>query len=178
MKEQIYKCMVCGKEYTEDNPPDTGVKDGCCTTGSCIEIEAWRKRDYYVPDISEFHVGFECERIGMWLKYAPFIYSGIESLTNDSDTEGIGSIEEDIKDGEIRIKFLDKEDIESLEWKYRKTEPGLNRDIFIKQDHELDYDYDTNYLIIEMIGEGDVIRFSGTINNKSELKKLFKQLGI
>jgi hypothetical protein len=133
---------------------------------------------YYTPDISEFYVGFECEfesayqqsdtdfeyyiTTKEWLKYILERYDQFE------------------KYGQLRVKYLDKEDIESLGFKYIKTHAGLNEDYFehIDKNHYCDYDYDSKYLRIAINGNGDVTRFSGIIENKSELKKLLKQLNI
>jgi hypothetical protein len=130
---------------------------------------------YYTPDISEFYVEFECEKQeyegAEWEKIIvkPSLWSSNAMWTW-------------IIKGEksFRVKYLDKEDIESLGFKYIKTHAGLNEDYFehIDKNHYCDYDYDSKYLRIAINGNGDVTRFSGIIENKSELKKLLKQLNI
>ena len=129
---------------------------------------------YYTPEIEEFHIGFEYERHqyedGNWFKYT------VE--------------ERDILDHaekEIRVKYLDKEDIESLGFK----EKSLKYYIFNEPSGKLPYwnkvilDFRWSYKDISIIGiraddlgmeEG--ILFRGNIKNKSELKKLLKQLNI
>jgi hypothetical protein len=81
---------------------------------------------YYTPTIEEFHVGFEYEELWYgggkspsgedWVSH---VYNG-ESLTEEY-SEGQSSIEEEIRDKEIRVKYLDKEDIESLGFVYKGT---------------------------------------------------------
>jgi len=144
---------------------------------------------YYCPTIDEFYIGFEYERL--------INESGHDSYWNfdllkdkwesriftKSDFEkGRGwDNRRDIEDKWIRVKYLDKEDIESLGFKYNKTQPGLNEDYFEYESAEyyMDYEYDTNYCRIYFSLEpGDATVFAGCIQNKSELKKLLTQLGI
>lgn len=138
---------------------------------------------YYIPEISEFHIGFEYESIIPGLIYGTQIYDG-RSL-NDYEGEGQGSIQEDIEDGEIRVKYLDKEDIESLPgvlfWKDRGLAEN-NSILFSLKDPAYEqgsvvfkYWFGNNRLQISR-PIGTV--FNGFIKNKSELKKLLKQLGI
>lgn len=93
-----------------------------------------------------------------------------------------------IKDGSVRVKYLDKEDIESLGWKYVIPNDG-------------EYTIDNYYSIVKdipepnkttigiklrVIGDNtsiwsddtDATYFDGTIKNKSELKKLMQQISI
>lgn len=91
-----------------------------------------------------------------------------------------------IKDGSVRVKCLDKEDIESLGWKHVVPPDG-------------EYQIDNYYSLIQNIPEPnkttiecklrvigdntsiwsddtDATYFDGTIKNKSELKKLMQQI--
>jgi hypothetical protein len=131
------------------------------------------KDKYYTPTIEEFYVGFEYERIVPGMEYGKTIYDGFYSIrAYDWDT----SIEEDIKDGEIRVKYLDKEDIESLGFiTYDDT-------TFDKGDLQIRFN-----CLLRKKGQGlglviydrySGIIFTGYIKNKSELIKLFKQLDI
>ena len=93
-------------------------------------------------------------------------------------TKDIGWVINNVQN--TRVKYLDREDIESCGLKYNKTHGGLNEDCFDFSDkeHYMDYDYDEHYCRIAMSGEGDVTRFSGTIKNISELKQIMKMLNI
>tara|TARA_R110000772_G_scaffold82292_3_gene174592 strand:+ start:1027 stop:1425 length:399 start_codon:yes stop_codon:yes gene_type:complete len=129
---------------------------------------------YYTPSIEEFHVGFEyrveTEAIGStYMK---------ESVIKDADD--IEQIFKWFPEFDIEVKHLDREDIESLGFVYDRTYGGLNEDMFKINDGDLilDCDYDEKYCRIYWGGDGDVTRFSGTIKNKSELKRILKQLGI
>ena len=71
-------------------------------------------------------------------------------------------------------KYLDQEDIKSLGWS-DKGSLWFEKDTWLLRkwkNHELDI-YDDSFT-----GEDPAIVFRGTIKNKSELKKLMKQLGI
>lgn len=120
---------------------------------------------YYTPTIDEFYVGFECEQKidNKWYEQICKDYY-ISILTNESFKPDWNS---------FRVKYLDKEDIESLGWKWDKHKAGFKN----KDDIHLIYwlDEDNKEIVIEAYGE---CVFQGTIKNKSELKKLMKQLGI
>ena len=141
---------------------------------------------YYTPDIEEFHVGFECEfkndmQDNVW-----------KTEICDPDIMSIfyDSIEHDENFNDVfRVKYLDREDIESLGFKYL----GYDKD---GRTHEV-YDYkgemewwlkdyrcwnDDNDIVIHKTIKDGVWRrdnmFKGVIKNKSELKQILKQLGI
>jgi hypothetical protein len=135
---------------------------------------------YYTPSMEEFHVGFECERanaLGGWDKY-------VVTLSSWSSNQMWLAVRDDPTN--FRVKYLDKEDIESLGWKdskdrdmsenygYQFTKPIRylsGGDAY----YRLRYWYNNNRLRIEPLGAPI---FDGTIKNKSELKILLKQLGI
>ena len=132
---------------------------------------------YYTPTIEEFHVGFECEILngyGEW-SHIPVEYSHF----------ALGEIK-DLKDW--RVKHLDKEDIESLGFT-RDLERGIRLHTIVayKDIYELEYDALSKKVTIKtknMIRDGSgnhqgyIIFFRGTIKNKSELKRILKQLEI
>lgn len=73
-----------------------------------------------------------------------------------------------------RVKYLDQKDIESLGWKFDEDETSCLA--FVKNIWDLWYYERKQLLTIESEETGIV--FKGYIKNKSELKKLLKQLGI
>lgn len=127
---------------------------------------------YYVPTIEEFHVGFECERSG--LELPPQWHKYIVNVNTFNEPVFIGR-----KLGpSFRVKYLDKEDIESLgftetiEDQYYLDSNRLEGIITLLIDSDL---------FIQIILKRDNISnylFQGTIKNKSELKVLLKQLTI
>lgn len=144
---------------------------------------------YYTPELEEFHVGFEYEALVDYYKQE------FEKFTID-DTDSLRSICSTWDRGEVeywRVKYLDREDIESLGWDHDyNTEPIPNREelpvsegyLFDKQNETGElwilYHFSDNIVWIEYIKDcgGQGYLFKGTIKNKSELKKLLKQLGI
>lgn len=137
---------------------------------------------YYVPDITEFHVGFEfeIEDHAHWRK---------------GDFHEL-DLYKRFDDYYLRVKYLDKEDIESL---------GFNDGSSYKLDNHIKPKYSffkitDNDIIYVIQVYWDMLRderenlvrifkgklhkypyteiFRGDIKNKSELKKLLKQLNI
>jgi len=136
---------------------------------------------YYIPEIEEFRVGFEFEYDNSreWMKHVVEINYYFEDLLYN-----IGS-------GEIRVKYLDKQDIEECGFTHTKTvlqEFYEWKDVHIKPEV---YGYriwelqcchrpDTHWFELKAHFEDDnwSTLFEGKIRNKSELKKLLKQIGI
>lgn len=131
---------------------------------------------YYTPEIEEFHIGFEFEYKkyrDVWVK-SSFDKSHLEE---GFDTYSI-----------FRVKYLDKEDIESLGWEFKeeyhisdypedKIELGsICYSYTFKKGMLLKYTPKYKRLLVENLKNKS--RFSGNIKNKSELKRLMKQLGI
>lgn len=151
---------------------------------------------YYTPSIEEFHVGFEYEELEFtytdkgWYtskeqKWLTKIFKATDYIESYYLAE---RVKRSLFTTSIRVKYLDKEDIESLGFTYEKTYAGLDEDFFEKlvlpnaysKYFYLDYNYGKKYCRIywSLDNDGDVTVFAGTINNKSELKRLLKQLGI
>lgn len=121
---------------------------------------------YYTPTIEEFCVGFEYE------------------LLDDSDNWLWSNIPQDlellkkcIKDKRCRAKYIDKEDLINLGLKEKVWHNGGG--YFEKGIYSIGI-YTTRLFC--MIGQNDggnnIIRFSGNLKNKTELKKLLVQLEI
>ncbi len=141
---------------------------------------------YYTPDITEFHVDFECE--------INLDKSWKNTILNKGDLNGLFFYKTLHKDN-IRVKYLDKEDIESLGWKITKihNESELEAQFQIGPHcfFDLSLDSDTHELNIEYFYQPTLIQtsmpktsfnsytvFRGTIKNRSELSRLMKQLNI
>lgn len=130
------------------------------------------KELYYTPKIEELCLGFECE---------------IFHETKNKWIQHIIDIDS-IKELQYlypRVKYLDKEDIESFGFK-RPTEDIL---YFIKDTIHIwnPYSNDLDKIVIQDLKDTITIgkelhfrqcRFQGIIKNKSELKKLLIQIGI
>lgn len=142
------------------------------------ELEQGNK--YYTPTIDEFYVGFEYEFKTL---------KGWELRIFNSDDGGyynnVCETKEGISDGNIRVKYLDKEDIESFGFEYLDDGKDVKKyTCYIKGEFVLyDYNYygDDNSEGIRIFKSNPKYSdptFVGVIKNKSELKKLLNQLNI
>ena len=137
---------------------------------------------YYTPEIEEFHVGFEYEilEMGSKTKYHPATLNDCDDLTGDYD--GLTLLYEIAsKRHLVRVKHLDREDIESLGFK-RDLMRGNN--VFSKS-HPKNKSIITTLRTYFEMDKGRVTLSSNArmfidvdLKNKSELKRLLKQLGI
>ena len=125
---------------------------------------------YYTPTTEEFHIGFEYLMTFETRGKQEIIPNTFEGLTNEED------IKYRLRHNCIKVKYLDKEDIESLGFK--QTGEGIIT-AFENDTHHI------NFRIIDSIPDLCIYEkkntfrvFSGKIKNKSELKKLFMQLEI
>lgn len=158
----------------------------CCNNGFAEqEIEEL----YYTPKIEEFHVGFEHEVFEI-----PF---GISKTEKDGKWEK-GSLPhpgffqeinwkafvEAIEEKHVRVKYLDQEGIESLGWTPSKDTPGVYdlgnwalrhfKDTSTVSIIERDLVKSKNYMTI---GAPSTVMHI-VVKNKSELKRILKQLNI
>ena len=136
-------------------------------------------KKYYAPEIEEFHIGFEFEYFpvrGNWLLESSgknWIEESFSASCGQDGESEINEIETSIKYNNVRVKHLDREDIESLGWfhdedRYQFSYFSNGHDMDLILDNEkggLSVDHDVSTL------------FQGKIKNKSELKRLLKQLG-
>lgn len=142
---------------------------------------------YYTPSIEEFHVGFEYEvsndlvRGLLETKPDKEWYKQIFDNSKPYDYEFLKFCIES-KFEAIRVKYLDKEDIESLGFDESCDEPGewwwsFNGDFEIQLYlNDLPNSSSINPSCRIYSDRGEV--FSGFIKNKSELKRLLTQLQI
>jgi hypothetical protein len=133
------------------------------------------KDKYYTPGIEEFHVGFEYERInGTTWETAKINQHDFSSLLSYKDEENeFDEINKKIR--EVRVKYLDKEDIESLGFilKYDKNNHHTYHSGGYAITHcILDNKVDIYYMDGSEFVNGIVIK------NLSELKIILKQLNI
>lgn len=123
---------------------------------------------YYTPTIDEFHVGFEYEELRKdWVKLT---YGGFLPKT----------IGEYLKEGAIRVKHLDRQDIESLGWEISKIQRNPKTTCFEKSDTAFRFvlEIDIDSVKIDAYLDFKIPMFIGSVKNKSELKKLMQMLNI
>jgi len=152
---------------------------------------------YYTPEISEFHVGFEFQK-------KETIKSGIAHHKNQNKPLEINKIEtfwnsivfqkslldntwnamdytlkevaEFIKSDEIRVKYLDRQDIEECGFEYLKKGWGDSSLIFR---HPKGFEiYFRGNCSLNISNHYSTVIFEGNVKNKSELLKVFKMLNI
>ncbi len=124
---------------------------------------------YYTPDVSEFHVGFEYIELSYLGKEKNTIQEWDFEVQRGETTPNFTTITYLLNEGKIKVKHLDREDIESLGWEQ------IEYDTFKLKDFYLEFNPEYSTFIYKTMKENI---FKGTIKNKSELKKIMVQLGI
>lgn len=79
-----------------------------------------------------------------------------------------------------RVKYLDKEDIESLGWEYDDMYRDGGTTIFVKNDYTLE-NYNSNKATSSnkvLIRDSKKVVFDGDVKNKSELVKVLQMIGV
>jgi hypothetical protein len=146
------------------------------------------KEDYYVPEIEEIHVGFEYEFQGVDCNWTP---TGWEKVIQTQKGNSYGTFGntwlsnfKNIESSCFRVKYLDREDIESFGFELDQcTKDGCvfyKGNLMTKEEWCLTFGGKTNpknYLSVTSM-KNNPNSFTGTVKNKSELKRLLKQLGI
>lgn len=151
-----------------------------------------KEEKYYTPTIEEFHVGFEYElfsptqtvKHGNTVNIKVFQPKVLDKLTN-ATTFNLGK---DLEQGRVRVKYLDREDIESLGFKYEST-LFSSKNVYKKDNLILTHDFKekTVMTFTEDPSKSEFMmkhvkddKMSGMlhIKNISELKRLLKQLKI
>lgn len=156
---------------------------------------------YYTPEIESFYVGFEYESIYLLKEFEDidfknmvenedFVWKKCIWSKKDEFKTHFNIVNDEIEVPEsIRVKILDREDIESLNFPHigKTTSDLKKRDVFqvltTKKRFIIKVDFDISH--IEIIIENEIYEpnmnyrvFYGTVKNKSELKRLMTQLGI
>ena len=143
---------------------------------------------YYTPTIEDFHVGFEYEEIEVlytdkgWYKTKENHW--VKQIYDPSDYLQAYYLNERLKRklfNSVRVKYLDKEDIESFGFSYKDERYYIHEKYKMGgSDIMINYISSKQELRITMIPymRSDYYLFKGTIKNKSELKTLLKQLRI
>ena len=136
---------------------------------------------YYVPNITEFRVGFGYEEksSGLWAKQ---IYNESSPILNAQIWDEYGckldTIKDYIEQEQVRVKYLDTSDIESFGFKFYAE--GRISVSYLYEDYFITF-YDNRHLLINKSNgmcQVDNKLFSGKINNKSELQQVLKMIGV
>ncbi len=137
---------------------------------------------YYTPTIEEFHVGFEFEYLT--LEYGETSWRQEVFCDKYSAVSSKSSLEVVMKRG-CRVKHLDQEDIESLGIGNWTDSHGYWRGFKTKNENQYyvfhhNVDRVQSWCVVEIVDKDTEKRrvlFTGTIKNKSELKKVLKMIG-
>jgi len=152
---------------------------------------------YYAPEILEFYIGFKYE-----VNY-DFVLTALERYQQKStwyskvfEVKDYEFIEHQIKTNYVRVKYLDKQDIEELNWVFATTELDILEIYYIDREaiDEIESKFiltrnikekfitielEENYLFDPITNPTETHRiFQGKLKNKNELKVLMRQLNI
>lgn len=137
------------------------------------------KDKYYTPAVEEFHTGFDYEVFQKGQSRGDDIFTFMPTQEEDEwfkykyPDPFLGYQLDRLLKKDIRVKYLDREDIESLGYKHIGSgwyEKGTIR-IRKWKDQQLD--------VHELFsGEWDRILRANEVKNKSELKRILKQIGV
>jgi len=155
---------------------------------------------YYTPEIKEFHAGFEFEVLNNKdFYYVEGPYGWIKCFMEFGILGDIVNVYKLLLDKQIRVKRLDKEDVEECGWKHDPNNDGeeipslfekhgdslgfsIDQQMTPKDTCYLLYLFPDNFVIVDSIykcGSGrEEMLFRGYIKNKCELKRLMQQLNI
>lgn len=154
-----------------------------------------QENKYYTPEIEEFHVGFEyehyhdavCDGNQDWYNDTFYFLLGTDRKRDGGHTVWrMEDLKEAIEKEEVRVKHLDREDIESLGFEH--SESNKKEVIYYRScdnqttDKEVRLWFDKEFGYVEIKNLKDKYNldymFRGIIKNKSELKRILKQIGI
>jgi len=127
---------------------------------------------YFVPDIEDFRIGYECEINGSglaggmdnWVQYTT------KSINN------LKGLETFLAAGCLRVPYLTKEQIEAEGWKQRVTEDDIWY-LGEQRDYDLILAKKPHYIII-LDNDNDVTLFSGYCPSINEFRYICKLLKI
>lgn len=138
---------------------------------------------YYTPKIEDFHVGFQFEEIifgsnNEWTKVT------MTSFKDSYDTKyGVSYPEGYIQARYIRVKFLDREDIESLGWNIYDDNQhaySFEEEFYMEFMETPNGNVSIYRLSLEChyCGHGKRCVFEGRVKNISDMKKVMEMVGI
>ena len=150
---------------------------------------------YYVPEISEFCIGFEFEIFecsGELEVFSSWQEHCIKSPNSNGWIWTWERLNEKIKTEELRVKYLDTSDIEEEGFKFvGKEEYLFEKDIDEYSHLEVDFDPEELTIVITELYQAKLttrvlpretreynVLFNGKIKNVSEFRKVLKMLDI
>jgi len=153
-----------------------------------IDIAQFFDLEYYVPSIEEFHPGFKYEHLsdGLFEDSIEDFWGWYNRCFGEDSFDIDIVIEEFKKESErFRVKYLDKEDIESTVFEnWIDMEKRIGRSVlepfpsftFLSDDGQYKLKHFNDHDVRIYHNENTV--FDGHVNNISELKIILKQIGV
>lgn len=138
---------------------------------------------YYAPEIEEFCVGFECEMRNSsdpkYFDWEKCIFKNDFSceLNEDYCFEYLFN---DLKEGNIRVKYLNEQDILDCEFQYHNSMLDFIK-VYSKYIIRVRLRKELNQISIFQkykYSENELRLFCGKIKNKNEFKKILKQIEV
>lgn len=159
-----------------------------------------KENKYYTPGIEEFCVGFEYESRAAGYG-AEWIKETIYAMFRDGWESNIDDVLAMYEDGgdEFRVKYLDQQDIEDCGFGNKRKSVWdwyeLNKTFRMRSGHHIskiklihdrsneflevtDEDICPNIKIWGDFSGTDEVLFEGLVKNKTEFKKILKQIGV
>ena len=142
------------------------------------------KEKYYIPEIEEFCVGFECE---MKNSSDPNLFDWEKCSFNSDFSNELSEdycfeyIQGDLREGNIRVKHLDEQDILDLGF-LLELKPTEQKVYFRDSDDRIGITFRKNFykdfgsIHIYEIKKPILTFFRGKIKNKTEFKRVLKQI--
>jgi hypothetical protein len=136
---------------------------------------------YYKPESGEFKDGFEYEYLegnNRWIE---------DSVLSVFDPTTMELIQDSFNQGELRVKHLDKSDIEDVGWEFTgkgvadwyKIEGDFDIGNWTAYEAVMIHDSSCDWVKIHVLDRGEEVEiFQGTIKNKSVFKQVLKMIGI
>ena len=116
--------------------------------------------EYFVPEIEDIHVGYECE-LNQEGKWYPLLFTGYEITSFFKEKS------------ELRVPYLTREQIETEGWKYHSNSEAWECPIFRKGNWMLFFN--TNEIWIQL---GNQMKYDGPCKDINTFRKICQLLGI
>ena len=128
-------------------------------------------KQYYTPELWEFCDGFEFE-----IQKFDFVNGGYlwRNETYLLGREFYYPLKDILENKEIRVKYLEKEDIESLGFVFVKAFIRTPQSKYWGKDFTIWFDFENN--ILEITSKDGVIKYLGKIRNKFHLQQILKDI--
>tara|TARA_R110000868_G_scaffold1729_4_gene13897 strand:- start:3698 stop:4117 length:420 start_codon:yes stop_codon:yes gene_type:complete len=129
-------------------------------------------KEYYTPNIEDFFIGYECEvnwSSGYSKEFTPFIFTlkNKEGVYTNNYNDALIAYDDGY--AEFRTKFLCKQDIIDLSFKYSEQ-----HNAFFKDKYKIAFTQNQSVLIGLVKNHNPRVIFEGKCKSKNELKKLLK----